>query len=190
MLLANWQKLSSRTRMIIISAAATAAVVLIAVVAAVSIGPERAPIAWGGKAVAKAGDVVSIEYTGTLDDGTVFDTSKGRKPLQFALGRGKVIPGFDKAVTGMKTGEAKTVHIPVDEAYGPHEDALIEKVDRSMMPADLKLEVGQLLQAVDEAGEARQVKILALDDKSVTLDGNHPLAGKDLNFQIELVAIN
>jgi FKBP-type peptidyl-prolyl cis-trans isomerase 2 len=140
-------------------------------------------------AVAKNGDVVQVDYTGKLADGTVFDSSIGREPLEFTLGAGQMIPGFEKAVLGMKVGEKKTVTIPADEAYGPHRDDLILEVPREKLPSDITPEVGQQLGLRQSDGRTAIVTITSVSDNVVTIDANHFLAGKDLTFEIELVKI-
>ena len=140
-------------------------------------------------AAAKKGDNVKIHYKGTLQDGTVFDSSEGREPLGFTLGGGQVIPGFDEAVMGMSEGEAKNVTIPVDKAYGPRNDELVLPVPLSQVPADLKPEVGQQLQMGGPNGQPVMVKIVDITDEHIMLDANPPLAGEDLIFDLELVAI-
>ena len=135
------------------------------------------------------GDTVQVNYTGKLADGTVFDSSIGREPLEFTLGAGQVIPGFEEAVFGMKVGEKKTVTIPVDEAYGPYRDELVAEVSREKLPADLTPEVGQQLAVKRSDGATGIVTIISVSDNTVTIDANHPLAGKDLTFEIELVKI-
>ena len=140
-------------------------------------------------AAAKKGDNVKIHYKGTLQDGTVFDSSEGREPLGFTLGGGQVIPGFDEAVMGMSEGESKNVTIPVDKAYGPRNDELVLPVPLSQVPADLKPEVGQQLQMGGPNGQPVMVKIVDITDEHIMLDANPPLAGEDLIFDLELVAI-
>ncbi len=139
---------------------------------------------------AKPGDSVKIHYTGTLDDGTQFDSSAGRDPLAFKLGSGQVIPGFDKAVEGMSVGDSKTVNIPAEEAYGPHNEQMVQDVPRSALPGDLSPEVGMGLQAQGPDGQVANLVVTAVQEDSITVDGNHPLAGKALNFDIELVSID
>ena len=140
--------------------------------------------------VAKSGDTVQVNYTGKLVDGTVFDTSIGREPYEFTLDAGQAIPGFDKAIIGMKVGEKKTVTIPVDEAYGPHLDDMVIEVSRDRIRSDAEPEVGQILEATGQNGEKITFTITSISDNgTVTLDANHPLAGKDLTFDIELVKI-
>ena len=138
---------------------------------------------------AKSGDTVRIHYTGKLDDGTQFDSSEGRDPLEFALGGGQVIPGFDSAVEGMAVGDKKSVTIQPEEAYGPRHDQLIQDVPRNQLPDDMTPAVGMELQAQNETGEVMRFAVTAVDDESITVDGNHPLAGKSLAFDIELVEI-
>lgn len=140
-------------------------------------------------AQAKMGDTVRVHYTGKLDDGTMFDTSVNREPLEFTLGEGQVIPGFDTAVIDMVPGEIRVSLIPADEAYGPHSEELVTDVDRERFPADLELELGQQLQVGLADGQQAIVMVVDLSDSTVTLDANHPLAGQDLTFEIELVEI-
>ncbi len=138
---------------------------------------------------AQEGDTVRIHYTGTLDDGTQFDSSSGREPIEFKLGSRSVIPGFEAGVTGMEVGEQKNIHIPADEAYGQRNEALVEEVPLQHFPEDMKLQVGMHLQAQSPNGESFNVVVTALSEESATLDGNHPLAGEALNFELELVEI-
>jgi len=140
-------------------------------------------------AQAKQGDTVSVHYTGKLADGTIFDSSNGGDPLQFTIGAGQIIPGFDQAVIGMNPGESKTINVPADEAYGPHHEEWVLAVDRREMPADLNPEVGQQLQVRHPDGRTTVVVVTDVSESAVTLDGNHPLAGKDLTFDIQLVEI-
>ena len=139
---------------------------------------------------AKAGDSVKIHYTGTLDDGTQFDSSDGREPLAFELGSGQVIPGFDKAVDGMSVGETKSVNIPAEDAYGPHHPQMIQEVPRSALPDDLEPAEGMGLQAQGPDGQVLNLVVTGVQEDSITVDGNHPLAGKALNVDIELVSID
>ena len=138
---------------------------------------------------AKSGDTVRIHYTGTLDDGSTFDSSEGRDPLEFRLGAGMVIPGFEKAVTGMVVGDKKTVSIPPEDAYGPHNPDGQQPFPRSNIPDDVPLEIGTRLQMQTPEGRAVQVVVAEVTDETVILDANHPLAGKTLTFAIELVEI-
>ncbi|MBO9465503.1 peptidylprolyl isomerase [Tropicibacter sp. R15_0] len=138
---------------------------------------------------AKSGDTVRIHYTGTLDDGSTFDSSAGRDPLEFKLGSGQVIPGFDKGVDGMTVGEKKTIHIPADEAYGQKDDRAVQAIPRENIPDDIPLEVGIQLQMQSPTGQVMPVTVTEVTDTEVTLDANHPLAGKDLTFELELVSV-
>ncbi len=138
---------------------------------------------------AKDGDTVQINYTGKLSDGTVFDTSVGGTPLEFKLGAAMVIPGFEKAVLGMKVGEKKTITIPVNEAYGPHQDDLVMEIPRDQLAKDLVPTVGQHLQSTSKEGQTIVVTVTKVTDTTITVDANHPLAGKDLTFELELVKI-
>ena len=138
---------------------------------------------------AKNGDTVEVDYTGTLENGTVFDTSEGREPLKFTLGQGQMIPGFEQAVLGMKVGESKTVTIPADEAYGEYRDDLVRVVNREDLQPGLDPYVGQQLQGVRPDGEIGIGTVTNVTDTTITVDFNHPLAGEDLTFEIELMSI-
>lgn len=138
---------------------------------------------------AKQGDTVRIHYTGTLDDGTQFDSSTDRDPLEFTLGENAVIPGFESGIEGMQVGEQKKIHIPAEEAYGQRNHALIEDVPLQHFPDDLNLEVGMQLQAQSPNGEHFNVVVTALSEQNATIDANHPLAGEALNFDLELLEI-
>ncbi|MEI7825006.1 MAG: peptidylprolyl isomerase [Chlorobiaceae bacterium] len=140
-------------------------------------------------AQAKQGDTVRVHYTGTLDDGTMFDTSADREPLEFTIGGGQVIVGFDIAVLDMAPGEKRVSVIPALEAYGEHSPELVTDVDRERFPADMELEIGQQLQVGLPDNQQAIVMIVDLSDTAVTLDANHPLAGQQLTFEIELVEI-
>ncbi len=137
----------------------------------------------------KTGDTVRIHYRGTLQDGTQFDSSEGRDPLEFEVGSGQIIPGLDKALPGMTVGEAKTVAVPVDEAYGRRNPDASHAVPRAQIPDNIPLEVGTALQMRSPDGRAIAVTVAEVTDETVTLDANHPLAGHDLTFEIELVSI-
>ncbi|EGV52249.1 FKBP-type peptidyl-prolyl cis-trans isomerase [endosymbiont of Riftia pachyptila (vent Ph05)] len=139
---------------------------------------------------AQNGDSVKIHYTGTLDDGTQFDSSEGQEPLEFQIGSGMVIPGFDSAVSGMSIGEKKSVRIPAEEAYGERDDELVHNVPRDALPDDMEVEVGMPLQAQSPDGQVVQMTVVEMDDSSIRVDANHPLAGQALTFAIELVSIN
>lgn len=139
---------------------------------------------------AKPGTTVAIHYTGTLSDGTQFDSSQGRDPLSFTMGEGQIIPGLEAALSGMSVGEAKTVTIPADQAYGPHQAEAIQSVPRDAVPDHLPVAVGTQLQVQSPDGRTLPVTVTALSDTEVTLDANHPLAGKDLTFAVEVVAVD
>ncbi|MBT8086989.1 MAG: peptidylprolyl isomerase [Gammaproteobacteria bacterium] len=138
---------------------------------------------------AKSGDTVRIHYTGTLEDGTQFDSSSGRDPLEFALGGGQVIPGFDSAVDGMTVGDSKTVTIQPDDAYGQRHEQLIQQVPKSALPEDMTPEVGMALQSQSPDGQTMNLVVVGVEEDSITLDANHPLSGQALTFEIELVEI-
>jgi len=138
---------------------------------------------------AKTGDTVRVHYTGRLEDGTVFDTSLDREPVEFVLGAGQVIPGFEEAVVGMTPGESKIVKILAEQAYGPYQPELVLEIDRDRIPPDLDLEIGlQLMLRQPQVGLV-PVRVTKLTESTVTLDANHPLAGEDLTFDIQLVEI-
>jgi FKBP-type peptidyl-prolyl cis-trans isomerase 2 len=139
-------------------------------------------------AQAQTGDTVRVHYTGRLDGGEVFDSSRGRDPFEFTLGEGQVIPGFDRAVTGMEPGDEKTVTIPSDQAYGERRDEMVGEVPRAQFPPHIDPQVGQQLQMQQE-GQNFVVTVAEVSDDAVKLDANHPLAGKDLTFDLELVEI-
>ncbi|MFY0681062.1 MAG: peptidylprolyl isomerase [Thalassovita sp.] len=136
-----------------------------------------------------AGNTVRIHYTGTFSDGTVFDTSDGRDPLEFEVGSGQVIPGLDVALPGMVEGDKKVVEVPADQAYGAIDPAAIQAVPRAEIPAEIPLEVGLQLQVQTPDGQVMPVVVADVAEETVTLDANHPLAGRDLTFAIELVSI-
>ncbi len=140
--------------------------------------------------VAENGNTVKIHYKGTLEDGSVFDTSEGREPLEFKIGSGQVIVGFEEAVSGMSIGEKKSVTIPVDKAYGPRNEDLVIAAPKEHVPDDINPEVGQKLQMGGPNGELVLVTVVEITDTHVKLDANPPLAGKDLNFDIELVEVS
>jgi len=138
---------------------------------------------------AKSGDTVRIHYTGKLTDGTQFDSSEGRDPLEFALGAGSIIPGLEAAIIGMATGDRNTVTIAAEDAYGPHHAEAVQTVERSQIPDHVELSVGGQLQAQAPSGQQLLLTVIELTEETVTLDANHPLAGKDLVFDVELVEI-
>jgi peptidylprolyl isomerase len=139
-------------------------------------------------APAEQGDTVKVHYTGKLEDGRVFDSSKDREPLQFTVGEGQVLPGFEQAIVGMQPGEQKSETIPAEKAFGERRDELVVKVNREEFKTDQELEVGQRFSVKGEGG-AQTFTIVELDESSATIDANHELAGLDLVFDIELVAI-
>ena len=139
---------------------------------------------------AKKGNMVKIHYTGRLQDGTVFDSSSGRGPLQFSIGSGQVIPGFEEAVIGMSVGDKKTVEIPCEKAYGERNPSMVIVVDRKHVPDGLNPEVGQRLEMGSPSGELINVTVIKTDAQNITLDANPPLAGEDLTFDIELVEVS
>ena len=141
-------------------------------------------------AAAKTGDTVRVHYTGTLEDGSEFDSSRKRnEPLEFTLGQGQMIPGFEKAVSGMEVGQSKQVSIPSQEAYGDKKKEMIMEVPKENFPPDITPEVGQQL-AVNTQGKQVPVTVTEISGDTVVLDANHPLAGRDLKFDIELVEID
>jgi len=140
-------------------------------------------------AAAKSGDTIRLHYTGKLDDGTVFDSSVGRDPLEFTIGGGMLIPTLEAACIGMSAGDDATVEITAEDAYGPIMEEAIQDVDRAQMPDDMEIEVGVQLQASGPEGQTHVLTVVEFDDETVKLDGNHPLAGQDLSFDIELVEI-
>jgi len=148
-------------------------------------------------AQAKAGDRVKVHYTGRLDDGSIFDSSECSEdacghdhgPLEFTLGSGEVIPGFDAGVLGLAIGETKTIHIPVEEAYGERNEDIVAVVPRADLPPHIQPEVGQQLEVSQADGQVFSVVITDVNDQTITIDGNHPLAGRALNFDLKLVEI-
>lgn len=139
---------------------------------------------------AKANDTVKVHYKGTLSNGEVFDSSEGREPLEFTLGTGQVIPGFDNGIEGMNIDESKTLNIPSAEAYGDVRKELIQEVPKSHIPEDIKPEIGLQLMSSTPDGQQIPLVVTEIKDETITVDANHPLAGKDLTFEITLVSIN
>lgn len=138
---------------------------------------------------ASNGDTVRVHYTGTLQDGTVFDSSREREPLEFTLGEGQLIPGFEAAVLGMTPGQQKTVEILADDAYGPYHEEMVQQIERAHIPEDVELVIGRQLLVQRSGGQPLVLTVIDLDDELVTVDANHPLAGQDLQFQIELIEV-
>jgi peptidylprolyl isomerase len=140
-------------------------------------------------AQAKEGDVVRVHYTGRLDDGTVFDSSRDRDPLEFTLGDHEIIPGFEEAVVGMSPGEHKSAHIAAADAYGQRHEEMVATVARDTLPAELDPRIGQQIRARQPDGTDLVLTVTSVSSGNITLDANHPLAGRDLVFDIELVAV-
>lgn len=138
---------------------------------------------------ARSGDTVRIHYTGKLANGTRFDSSEGREPLQFRLGSGEIISGLDRQIEGMEVGARSTVTVPASEAYGPHNPNQVQAVPRSSFPEGMDLEPGAQLQATTADGTPLRLTVVELGECEVTVDANHPLAGQDLVFEVELVEI-
>ncbi len=138
---------------------------------------------------AKDGDTVKVHYTGTLENGEVFDTSKEREPLEFQLGEGQLIPGFEKAVIGMDEGDSTTVEIPSEEAYGEVREDLVINVPKDQLPEEVEPKIGMQLQVNQQNGQPIPVRVTEIKDDELVLDANHPLAGKDLKFEIELLEV-
>jgi peptidylprolyl isomerase len=137
----------------------------------------------------KSGDKIKVHYHGKLTSGETFDSSEGRDPLEFEVGSGMVIKGFDDGVTGMAVGEKKTINIPFDEAYGPRNPDMVIDMPKDRFPSDMEITVGMPLVMNDGQGQQFQVTIVEIEEESVKLDANHPLAGQDLIFDLELVEI-
>jgi FKBP-type peptidyl-prolyl cis-trans isomerase 2 len=138
---------------------------------------------------AKTGDTVKVHYTGTLTDGKVFDSSLEREPLQFTIGEKQLIGAFEDAIVDMEAGNKKTINIVAAEAYGERDDKMMQTLDRSLVPAEVEVQVGLRLTAQGPEGQTVAVTVVDYDDKEITLDANHPLAGEDLTFELELVEI-
>ena len=137
----------------------------------------------------KDNDRVKVHYTGKLDSGEVFDSSKGKEPLEFTVGAGQMIPGFEDAVRGMEQTEVKTVKIPAGEAYGDVRSEMVQRIDRAQLPEGMEPQVGQQLMSQLPSGQQIVVRVIEAEPDHVTIDANHPLAGQDLTFEIELVEI-
>lgn len=138
---------------------------------------------------ATQGKTVLFHYVGSLDDGTVFDSSVEREPLRVTIGNNEVIRGVDQALAGMAPGEDKTVTIPAEQAYGPHRPELVQEIERERIPPQVDLSVGNLLEGADPSGRRMQLTVVEANDETVTLDANHPLAGRDLKFELKLLEI-
>lgn len=140
-------------------------------------------------AEAEQGDTVKVEYTGKLEDGTVFDSSQDREPLEFTLGEDQVIPGFEQAVLGMSPGETQTATLQPEDGYGDRRDDLVFQVDPDEIADDLELDVGDQVELRGQDGQVVPATVAEMSETAVTLDANHPLAGRTLEFEIELVEI-
>jgi peptidylprolyl isomerase len=138
----------------------------------------------------KPGDTVRIHYTGTLSDGATFDSSEGRDPLEFVVGSGQIIPGLDIALPGMSVGDRKVVEVPADQAYGQPDPNARQAVPRAEIPDHIPLDLGTQLQVQTPQGQAMAVTVVEVTETEVTLDANHPLAGKDLTFAVEIVSVS
>lgn len=138
----------------------------------------------------KENDKVKVHYTGKLNNGQVFDSSLERDPLEFTVGQGQMIPGFEKGVMGMEVNEKKTINIPSDEAYGERREELLKEVSNEQLPPDLKPEVGMGLVSKTPEGQEMQLVVAEVKDNSIIVDANHPLAGHDLTFELEVVGID
>jgi len=141
-------------------------------------------------AQAKKGDSVKINFTGKLEDGSVFANTAGSEPLEFKLGEGKIIPGIENAVEGMNVGESKSVEVPPEDAYGQRREELIQEVSRDKFPKNIEPKVGQKFEVPQQQGQPMVVRVVDTSEQSVTLDANHPLAGKDLTFDLELLEVS
>lgn len=137
----------------------------------------------------KEGDTVLVHYTGILDDGTVFDSSRNREPLRFTIGSGQIISGFEEALIGMSTGESKKVKILAENAYGLPRQDMIAVIEKKELPSHVTPQIGQRMEITQPDGQAFSVEVVSMTETTITLDANHPLAGKDLNFDITLVEV-
>ena len=138
---------------------------------------------------AKTGDSIQVHYKGTFDDGTIFDSSVDGEPIKFTIGSGEVIPSFEKALEGMAIGEKKSIHIPAADAYGEYYPEYVQEFDRGQITTDSELKVGMEINTKTPEGHSFVVFVTAVNGDKITVDGNHPMAGKDLNFELELIDI-
>lgn len=138
----------------------------------------------------KHGDTVKVHYTCTLKDGTIVTSTMNQEPSQFTIGKGQLIPGIEEAIVGMEQGETKDITIPSDRAFGPHKEEMVRVVDRDRLPADLEVKVGMNLQAKNKDGQTSDLTVIDVSESTVTLDFNHPLAGKELLFNVNVVEIS
>lgn len=141
-------------------------------------------------ATATTGSTVTVHYTLTLEDGTVFDSSREREAFEVEIGKGQVISGFEQALVGMEAGDTKKVTIASEQAYGPWREELVQEVARDQLPPDLPLEIGRQLQASDPQGRTMVLTVIEMGEQAVKLDANHPLAGEDLTFDLEVLAVH
>ena len=141
-------------------------------------------------ALVKEGDTITLHYTGSLDDGTIFDSSEGRPPMSFKVGAGQVIPGFDDGVRGMQIGDSRHIVVPADQAYGEYHEDLVKVVPRDAFPPDMEPAIGLVLELELPSGESMPVRIIDVEGEDVVLDANHLLAGEALNFDVHLVSID
>jgi peptidylprolyl isomerase len=140
-------------------------------------------------AQAKMNDTVTVHYTGSFTDGVVFDSSVDREPFEFTIGQGMVIPGFESGIIGMQEGDSKKINIPAEDAYGPHREDLLTTIERSQIPASIDLQIGMVLQMRSPDGGTANVSIREINQENVILDLNHPMAGKELIFEVNLVKV-
>lgn len=138
---------------------------------------------------AKSGDTVRVHYSGRLQDGQEFDSSEGREPLEFTIGTGQIVPGVEEAVVGMNLGDERTVTVAADDAYGQRRDDMVQQIERSMLPEGMEPQIGMRLAAEGPGGSSLMLTVVDLDETSITVDANHPLAGHDLTFDLKLVEI-
>lgn len=140
--------------------------------------------------IAKTDNIVKVHYKGTLSNGEVFDTSEGKEPLEFKLGAGQILPGFENGIVGMQAGESKKINIPAAEAYGERKEELVQEVPRTQLPEEIKPEVGLRLMSKSPDGQDIPLVVADVKEETITVDANHPLAGQDLTFEVTLVSIN
>lgn len=138
---------------------------------------------------AKSGDTIKLNYIGRLGDGSVFDTTENRQPLQFVLGQDRLIKGFEEAVVGMNPGESKTVELQPEDAYGPRRDEMVLAIDRATLPQDVQPQVGQKIQLQTQEGQPVEAAVTGVTESNITVDANHPLAGRPLTFEIHLLEV-
>jgi peptidylprolyl isomerase len=140
-------------------------------------------------ALAKEGDMVKVHYTVKLGDGTIIGSTTNHEPLQFTIGEGQILPGFEQAVVGMNPGESKTIEVPADQSFGPHLDEMVVVIDRARLPGDFNPKIGEQVQFRQEDGQIATVLVTDVSGSSITIDANHPLSGKDLTFDIQFLEV-